>query len=242
MNPAYHLTLAPKTIRDILAKEYSKVVVKNNIKPVFNELFLELLKKNDVNLDKVNNFYEPIESVQLKLEANKKSVKASKETLSIIYNFLVNLKEEQVDKKVVEDLHYQLNECDDVLKQIESDLMVLDSGRQTWNTALEQVQDNNIRVNFQTITSKGIAKNSFSIESTGIELKQCSTSEIVQNSVYLVEKWKQNVGCTITLPIFIDKAESMNLEKIRELEQVSQLLLTKVSTSRKIKINESEVK
>ena len=146
-----------------------------------------------------------------------------------------------MDQKVIDDLDFQVKESTDALNEIDAKLLVLDSGRQVINEALEGVQNGTVRVNFQTKTSKGTKKNSYEVIDTGFTLAQCSTSESVLDSVVLIDNWKKCVGCDISLPLFIDRAESINSEKINDLGSSHQLLLTKVTTGRKIKVNGEEV-
>lgn len=239
MNPTYHSRLAPKTIRDILAKRYSYEFAnsKDYKYPQFTLLFLDVLKTNGVNLDEVKNFYEPIESVSAKLETKKKELKKELEENEIVYKYLSKHLDCDRHSKLVE---YIISEIKESLKLIEQDLLILDSGRQTWNELLERNQSGTLRVKFQQTTAKGIVKNDIAVEETGINLRQVSTSENTMDSLELIDLYLKGVGCAVDLPIFIDRAESINADKLKSLKG-KQVILTKVTSGRKIKINGTEI-
>lgn len=239
LNPSYHFGLAPKTIRDILAKSLSLELAKSNVVVNFNPLFIKLLEENEIT--DITNYYEPIERLAAKYEFDKKLLKGTTEDYQTVLNYL-NQHKDKVDVKLIDELSFIINESKDTINKIEEKLMILESGRQEWNTALENAQKGTLRVKLQTTTSKGIKKNAYSVVDEGINLTQCSTSESTMNSYDLVESWKKSVGCNVQLPIFIDRAESMNAEKISDLAKYRQVLITKVTTNRKIKINNCEVK
>ena len=236
LNPSYHFGLTPKTIRDVLAKQVSQTLTKE---VAFNQLFLDLMKENEIEFT-ANTVYETIERLTAKLEADKKYLKTQKELYTTVSGYLATVKS-GVDEKVKDDLQFQIKETTDAIGKIEDKLMILDSGRQSLNAALEDAQKGLLKVKFQTTTAKGVKKNDYKIESTGIDLKQVSTSESVMDSFELVENWKLAVGCSVSLPIFVDRAESMNIEKIKDLSLFHQVLYTKVTSGRRIKINNEEV-
>ena len=243
MNPTYHFGLVPKTIRDIFAKQISKELIKKDVKIDFNPLFLKLIvEENDPAFDtEVPNYYEIIERLTSKFDADTKLLKTQIEKWNVVLTYLKTI-QDQLTPETIDHLEYRIKEAQLTLNMIEEKLMVLDSGRQSLNEAMEKVQKGLIRIEFQTTTSKGTKKNAYKVKSTGIELEQCSTSESIEDSFRLIDLWSTSVGCHVSLPIFIDRAESMNSEKIRNLEFGHQVLLTKVTTGRKIKINNWEVK
>ena len=159
------------------------------------------------------------------------------EEKEIIFKFLNQHQDCEKQTKLVE---YIISEIKESLKLIEQDLLILDSGRQTWNELLERNQSGTLRVKFQQLAAKGIVKNDIAVEETGINLKQVSTSENTMDSLELIDLYLKGVGCNVDLPIFIDRAESINADKLNTLKG-KQLILTKVTSGRKIKINGMEI-
>ena len=243
MNPTYHFGLAPKTIRDIFAKQMSKELIKKGVVINFNPLFLNLIvEENDPSLDcEIPDYYEIIERLTAKFEADKKLLKTQIEKWNVVLTYLKTI-QDQLTPETIDHLEYRIKEAQSALNIVEEKLMVLDSGRQSLNEAMDQIQKGRLKVKFQTTTAKGVKKNAYLVQASNIDLEQRSTSESIEDSFYLIDAWASSVGCSISLPIFIDKAESMNSDKIRNLEFAHQVLMTKVTTGRKIKINNWEVK
>ena len=240
MNPTYHLRLTPKAIRDVLAKRYShEMVYREGFEiPSFNPLFIDMLKRHGVMVDLIRDFYPTIERVSTDLENKRKELRKAVDEELIVKRWLIQI--DNVNSKLMDEVDYILNESKAALEQVEQDMMILDNGRQTWNECLEKFQNGSLKVKFQETTAKGTKKNTFAIEEDGFNLNHVSTSENTMDSLELADIYLKGIGCDSDLPIFIDRAESINTEKLTALRG-RQLLMTKVTSGRKIKINGSEV-
>lgn len=243
MNPTYMHRLTPKALRDVFAKAYSLSLSgnENYDTPVFNPLFINLLKDRGYKVEEIKNFYEPIETIAANLEIQKKELKKQLDDDKIVSSFLAQFG--NVPEDIKSKLDYIDNECKTSLALVEENLMVLESGRQTWNEYLEQHQNfGSIDVKFQTITAKGIKKNAIALQDFGIDLDHVSTSENMVDSFVVAWMYKKAVGCHCDLPVFVDRAESVNSYKLGYFDEENQLLYTKVTTHRNIRINGLEVK
>lgn len=238
MNPNYHLTLAPKTMRDIVLKRlcfegtYQGFVVNKN------PLFDELLKKYNTSAVTPTEIYNKLEQLGASIGKSQKELKAKIERYDSALKVMKELEGKyEIDFDLVtKELQKEIEDCKKKQLEYESEIQVLQTGYDSLHEALGSI-DPTLKL-FET-TQKGTNKNTIDFIIDGIEIEQRSTSEAILDSLRMINNYQQAIGCFYELPKFIDKAESIDkLEKIKTATN-SQFLATCVSKARHIKIHDS---
>lgn len=238
MNPNYIYGLAPKTIRDVLVKKYNKQITdefEKEImeKPLIKDTLSKYAKITEIAETGINHcLYSKIQSVlgmcDAKLKASKTTVDQANTTLLVLRNLPKEPAQATFD--AVENLKVSaLQE----FTSVESDKKILETAMLEFDRKFEELIKKEhpiISIEFLKTNSKGVTKPAIEISSNDILLNHRSTSESVFDALNLMFEYFKMVGYDVSLPIFIDRAESMTLSRLYYLcEGNNQVFATVVS-------------
>ena len=236
LNPCYIYSLAPKDIRDVIVK---KLVKETDTANLDKELLKETLIKETLQKyvllelpDLSKSLYQNLCSANAIAGEKLKKLAKRKEELehakAVVESIDANSSMVNEIKKVLMNAQKEYNE-------VESDCRVLSAAVLRYETELDKISKiTNKLVGYSLIetNSRGIDKSALHLISNDVELKHRSTSEEIYDAINLMTEYFMAVGLETALPIFIDRAESMNLSKIYYLlSGRNQVFATKVNES-----------
>ena len=238
LNPNYIYSLSPKAMRDVVVKRYStKCDPKFNIE-ILNKSLVENTFKEYANEDDTFSYLTLCGSIA-KAQSLFKSLKDQNEMLKTAGIVIATLK--NCDTTVVQERIEELyNDSLKRINKVDSQLKVLDMAKLEFEKKFcEIAKEDNPLINFELITtnSKGVEKSTFEITSNDIEVRQRSTSESIFDGINMIQEYFIAVGFDGALPLFIDKAESIDSSKLITLfSGERQIFATQVQDRNDIKM------
>ena len=244
LNPYYIYDLAPSTLRDIIVK---MLIATNNDK--FDDKILsyplisDLIKKYSSNIGDLYklSLYQQLQAMHTSCSSELKGLKSSYDHCEITLGILGKVR--NVDKmSVIKDVKVIQEGVSKRMMLVESDKKIIESALLEYDNHLEYLMSKSLpllTIKLLKENQRGVQRSALEVSSNDIALRHRSTSEGIIDAINLMSEYFTSVGYQITLPILIDKAESVNESKIKLLSlNHHQLLLTKVSESEKMEIEE----
>ena len=227
LNPQYIFTLTPKAIRDVVIKRYSKCKPTKAIRDVLdNPFLLESVK----GLSEKELSYLELVAIDNRLSSKIKNNKSQIDKLTTCDSVLKTLKQGTYEKAL-----QQTNAALTVFQKenIEYDAkerIVAASILELEKIYAERAKKDHSIVNIDIFStnSSGVSKSCLEINRNEIDIEQRSTSESIFDSMDLILEYFDAVGAEVILPMFIDKAESINYDYLHGICHTTQLLATEV--------------
>ncbi len=244
LNPYYIYDLAPSTLRDVVVKML--IATKNDKfddKILSYPLISDLVKKYSSSIGDLYklSLYQQLQAMLTSCSSELKGLKSSFDHCEITLGVLAKVR--NVDKmSIIKDVKALQEGISKRMMLVESDKKIIESALLEYDSHLEYLMSKSLpllTIKLLKENQRGVQRSALEVSSNDIALKHRSTSEGIIDAINLMSEYFDSVGYKFTLPIVIDKAESVNDSKLKLLSQNHhQLLLTKVSESEEMEIEE----